>query len=142
MSDNNSNVFKCGNDVYTDKEVLEGAIAELLSAHLATLGLDSVQCGEKALKVRVDITVLTGKGRPAGSKNRAKDDSAPRLTGTHYVAERCDGTMFYHHVDQSLDNILRVWEFRTKDGAAYALAHNTVKERPCAWEAPVAAAAE
>ena len=141
MSDNNSNVFKFGTDVYTDKGVLEGAIAEVLSAHLATLGLSTVQCGEKTLAIRVDVSVLTGRGRPVGSKNAPKDGSAgPKLTGTHYVGADTDGTFAYIHTDDLKDNLpgcTKLYEFRTKDGAMYAIEHNTVQDRPCAWTAPV-----
>ena len=142
MSDNNGNSFKWGSDVYTDKGVLESAIAE----HLAALndGLNVVKCGDKELQVRIEVTVLTGRGRPAGSKNAAKDPSAPKLTGTHFVAKRVDESFSYLHVDDvkaNLADCVELYEFRTKDGATYAIEHGTVVERTAVWVKPAPEAA-
>lgn len=139
MSDNNGNSFKWGSDVYTDKGVLESAIAE----HLAALndGLNVVKCGEKELQVRIECTVLTGKGRPAGSKNQPKDGSAPRLTGTHFVAKRTDDSYGYLHADDvkaNLADCTALYEFRTRDGAVYAIEHNSVEGRTPTWVRPAA----
>lgn len=142
MSDNSGNSFKWGSDVYTDKGVLESAIAE----HLAALndGLNVVKCGDKELAVRIEVTVLTGRGRPAGSKNAPKDGSAPKLTGTHFVAEGKDGALSYLHVDNvkdALPTCAALYEFRTRDGAEYAVSHNSVNGRTAVWTAPAAEAA-
>lgn len=147
MSDNNAVVYKWNGNTYASKEVLEGEIATSLSEALADWKRNVVKCGDKDLQVRVECTVLTGRGRPAGSKNAAKDPSAPKLTGTHFVAKRTDESFSYLHVDDvkaNLADCAELYEFRTKDGAVYAIEHNTVVERTAVWvkpapEAPAAA---
>ena len=161
MSDNSTNVgnesndtdkpgvvFKWNGNTYASKDVLEGEIATALSEALADWKMATVVCGEKTLAVRVEVAVLTGRGRPIGSKNAPKDGSAPKLTDTHYVAELADGTLAYRHVKDALTanveagnagHVARLFAFNTKAGALYAIEHGTVTARPVAWETPAAA---
>lgn len=140
-------MYKWNGNVYQSKETIEAEIAQSLSEALADWKRNVVKCGDKDLAVRVEVTVLTGRGRPAGSKNAPKDGSAPKLTGTHFVSHRTDGSFSYVHVDDvkaNLADCAELYEFRTKDGALYAIDHNTVCERTAVWvkpapEAPAAA---
>jgi hypothetical protein len=146
MSDDNNNVseqndetpgqtYHWGKDVYGSKTVLETEIAKVLSEALADWKMATVKVGEKVLQVRVTATVLTGRGRPLGSRNAPK--GTVRLTETHYVSEDANGAFAYHHVKTDRSAVVRLYgPFNTKAGAEYSASHGTATERPVAWEAP------